>query len=129
MACWRGSTACALKCLAVDELRQSGFGVLGNVVTVIGVVAVNRQVALEDELLSTRAERPSQLGAFARVDLHGNGAKTRVRHLACHEALPDERVDAELLGAKDATQVSGVRFALVGRIASCASCAPFVLVA
>ena len=54
-------------------------------------------MARKQQVLGGCAEGAAEHGRFLRLYLHRRGGETRVAHLARHEALPDEAVDAHLL--------------------------------
>src|SRR6185503_6459013 len=67
--------------------------------------AVEREIALELHDRSRRAEQiraSADVGLLRRrdVEVHGRGIEDRRRHLRCHEALPDQLIELELVGAK-----------------------------
>src|SRR5581483_1515266 len=85
--------------LALGERRQR-LALLVRDRRVVAALGVDRQEAGEFEPRAGRAEEELVGGVprRRRLDLDGRHVEARRRHLARHEALPDQLVQAELLG-------------------------------
>ncbi len=93
----------AIHGFAFSDVREAAFGVFFGL-SITGVCAVNGEVTGEDQVLSASPEDASNGGAFARFNLQADGAVAGVRHLTGDESLPDEGVNAHLVGVERAAK-------------------------
>ena len=123
--CWSGVTCSRRRRSRVVEVRQR----LLRVLVVFGVAAFDVDLAEAGEAHVARRcaqQVRRRLRVDGGVDLDADLIEDGVRHLAREEALPDQRVELRPGRAvSDLLRLAGSRNAEVGRIASCASCAPF----
>ncbi len=107
--------------VAFLDRRQLALGVL--VLLVVPILVIDGHETGLDQRRAGRAESPDG-GIFDRQQVERDLIEQGMHHLAGHGAFPDQAVQLELIrGFRCAFSCSGVRPTLVGRIASCASCA------
>src|SRR6185295_9980547 len=87
--------------VAVLHGRQDAIALVLRL-SVVGVFLVDGDVAGLDQRGTVGAQRGpgrgARLGPGAGLHVHGDGVEQRVRHLRGHGALPDQRVQLELVG-------------------------------
>ena len=112
---------------SVDR-RQLVLQLLVFLVLLVLAFLVDRQEAVELRHAAGGAEQVRRAVLALGVDVDGGLVEHRRRHLRGDEAHPDQPVELELvLGQVLLDRLPGVRSAEVGRMASCASCASFLL--
>ena len=124
--CCSGSELVQPQAFAFGQRRQLALGLVVLVAflaLVIAALGVHADEAVELHDLARGAEQRVRGGDVDRGLIEHRG-----RHLAGHEAVPNQRVERQLFfGEIRARRCSGVLPTAVGRMASCASCAPFLL--